>query len=543
MRHYRNLCIAVTACLCSALCFGLNGSGTSGDPYLIQSMDDFNEFRTSSSYWSGHVRLDCELDFAGTTFYGSCISYFSGVFDGNHQPIRNLKLDSSSETVGFFGSLYSAQVYDVEFVDPDVEGYERFGIVCGYAETSTIRNCTVTNMQMLVHRYGGGIAGYDSGSTISDCSVSGELTGYEDYGTESRCLGGILGYCFNGTVVEDCHSQITIKKYTAYHKLSSLGGLIGNLGLGQVRRCTSICTITGRYYIGGLLGESIRPDNIVEDCSAEATLEGYECVGGLIGRNGNSTTSNYVGGTVRRCSSKATVTSTNRFVGGLIGYNYAGAILQCRSESAVTGPSFVGGLMGTSNGQIQDCYAVGSVNGTSMSYGGLIGTTGAAIARCYAAVVLSGSTTMRGGLFGVLETAGNASSCFWDSQIQTTAGIQSIGDKKGTATNVYAKTTPEMKTQSTFTAYGWDFTNETANGSADIWRLCTDGAAYPRLSWEFPRSDMACPDGVGVEDLLVLSGQWLLTGLSPNTGADLSGDGSITLDDAAILSRAWLANP
>jgi len=543
MRHYRNVCIVVTACLCSTFCFGLNGFGTSGDPYLIQSMDDFNEFRTSSSFWSGHVRLDCELDFSGTTFYGACISYFSGVFDGNHQPIRNLRLDSSSEEVGFFGSLYSAKIYDVEFVDPDVEGYMQFGILCGYAETSTIHNCTVTNMQMLVHRYGGGIAGYDSGSTIVGCSVSGEITGYEDYGDESKYLGGILGYAYNTTIVEDCHSQITIKKYTAYHKLSSLGGLIGNLGLGQVRRCTSICTITGRYYIGGLLGESIRPDNIVEDCYAEANLSGYQCVGGLIGRNGNSTIVNNVGGTVRRCSSKATVTSTSQFAGGLIGYNYSGAILQCRSESAVSGPSIVGGLMGTSNGQIQDCYAAGSVNGTSMYYGGLIGTTGAAITRCYAAVVLTGSTTTRGGLFGTLETAGNASSCFWDSQIQTTAGIQSIGDKRGTATNVYAKTTSEMKTQSTFTAYGWDFTNETANGINDLWRMCTDEMVYPQLSCELPRQDMACPEGVGVEDLLVLSTRWLMTRLSPNTGADLSGDGSVTLDDAAILSRAWLANP
>ncbi len=445
--------------------------------------------------------------------------------------------------MGFFGSLYSAQVYDVDFVDPDVEGYERFGVVCGYAETSTIRNCTVTNLKMLVHRYGGGIAGYDSGSMLSGCSVSGEITGYEDYGDESLYLGGILGYAYNTTIVEDCHSQITIKKYMVPHKLSSLGGLIGNLGLGQVRRCTSICTITGRNYIGGLLGESIRPANIVEDCYAQANLSGYQCVGGLIGRNGNSTVSNNVGGTVRRCSSKAAVTSTSQFAGGLVGYNYAGSILQCRSDSAVSGPSIVGGLIGTSEGQIQDCYAAGSILGSGMYYGGLIGTTGAAITRCYAAVVLPDSAITRGGLFGTLETAGNASSCFWDSQIQTTAGIQSIGDKRGTATNVYAKTTPAMKTKSTFTAYGWDFANETANGSADIWRLCTDGAAYPRLSWEFPRADMACPDGVGVEDLLVLSAQWLLTGLSPNTGADLSGDGKVTLDDAAILSRAWLANP
>ena len=372
--HYAWSVLVVS--LLKAFCYGMSGSGTSGDPYLIGSMDDFNEFRSSSSYWAGHVRLDCELDFTDVTFYGSCISYFSGVFDGNHQPIRNLKFDNSSEAEGFFGSAYSAEIYDVDFIAPDAEGYMRFGILCGYAETSILRNCTVTDMKMTAHRYAGGIAGYDSGSTITGCVVSGEITGYEDYGDESRCLGGLIGYAWNGTVVEDCRSEITIKKYLVTHKLSSLGGLVGSLGQGEIRRCSSTCDITGRNYIGGITGESIWKTNIVEDCRVEATLSGYENVGGLIGRNGNSTVANNVGGTVRRCSSQSTVTCSSRFAGGLIGYNYAGAIYQCRSESAVSGPSFIGGLLGTGNGQVQDCYAAGSVDGTSMYNGGLIGTTG-----------------------------------------------------------------------------------------------------------------------------------------------------------------------
>ena len=112
-------------------------------------------------------------------------------------------------------------------------------------------------------------------------------------------------------------------------------------------------------------------------------------------------------------------------------------------------------------------------------------------------------------------------------------GIKDIGNKKGTATDIYPKTTAEMMTQSTFTAFGWDFTNETTNGVADLWRLCTDGTSYPRLSWEFPRQDLACPDGVGIEDLLVLSAQWRRLGLTPNTGPDFTGDGNILLDDLA----------
>jgi hypothetical protein len=543
MKRFRTAVSVIVILYCWSMVSAMPGSGTAEDPYRIQSMDDFDTIRADSMYWNSHIHLECELDFTDRTFYAECIEYFEGVFDGNHQPIRNLRIEAGTrENVGFFGSCYSAQIQNMNFITSNISGYRNVGILCGYAETSTFRDCTVTGMTMLAFQYAAGLIGKDYGSTVTGCTISGEITGYEDYGTESRCLGGLIGYTYDPTVVEDCHTQITIKKYMSTHKLSSLGGLIGTLGQGTVRRSSSICTLTGRNYVGGLLGESIRPTNVVEDCFAEATVSGVENVGGLIGQNGNSTATNNAGGTVLRCSSKSIVTCSSRFGGGLVGYNYSGPILQCRSDSTVTGNSFLGGLLGTGNGQVTDCYAVGSVNCTNMYYGGLIGTTGATIARCYAAVILSGSTSTRGGLFGTLETAGKASSCFWDSQIQTAAGIQSIGNKKGTATDIYSKTTAEMMTKATFTAYGWDFTNETANGTADLWRLCTDGAAYPRLAWEFPRQDLACPDGVGVEDLLVLSAQWLTAGLTPNTGPDLTGDGAVKLDDLAVFSSVWLKN-
>lgn len=543
MKRYRTLYCLVVVGLCSTLSFALPGSGTAEYPYRIQSLDDFDEFRNDSSFWDKHIRLDCELDLTGRIYYAALIESFEGVFDGNRQPIRNLRIDGGlREYVGFFGSSYYAEIRNMNFITPNVSGYKQVGILCGYSESSTIRDCAVTDMILFVHQYAGGIIGKDYGSTVTFCEVSGEITGYEDYGTESRNLGGLIGYTYDPTVVEDCHTQITIEKYMPTHKVNYLGGLIGDLGQGQVRRCTSVCTITGRYYIGGLLGESVRPTNVVEDCYAEATLSGVDNVGGLIGRNGNADTTNNGGGSVVRCSAKASI-QCNSYGGGLIGRNYKGSISRCGVNSSVTGASFVGGLIGSGNGSVQDSYALGTVNGTNQYFGGLIGTTGATIARCYAAVVLSGSTTVRGGLFGTLETAGNAASCFWDSQIQTEAGIKDIGNKKGTTTDIYPKTTAEMMTQSTFTAYGWDFTNETANGTADLWRLCTDGTAYPRLSWEFSRQDLACPDGVGVEDLLILSAQWLASGLTPNTGPDLTGDGKVMLDDLASFSSAWLTTP
>jgi len=43
--------------------------------------------------------------------------------------------------------------------------------------------------------------------------------------------------------------------------------------------------------------------------------------------------------------------------------------------------------------------------------------------------------------------------------------------------------TAEMQTASTFLEAGWDFADETANGTEDIWWILED-QGYPRLWWE-----------------------------------------------------------
>jgi len=65
--------------------------------------------------------------------------------------------------------------------------------------------------------------------------------------------------------------------------------------------------------------------------------------------------------------------------------------------------------------------------------------------------------------------------CFWDTQ--TSHQAKSTG---GTG-----KKTAEMHTAKTFLDAGWDFVDETANGTADTWWI-NEGKDYPRLWWELP---------------------------------------------------------
>ena len=78
-----------------------------------------------------------------------------------------------------------------------------------------------------------------------------------------------------------------------------------------------------------------------------------------------------------------------------------------------------------------------------------------------------------GGLVGTND-AGEIIGSFWDiarSGTSTSAG--------GTGLTV-----ARMRTLDTFLAVGWDFEDETDNGTADIWWL-REGLDYPRLWWEF----------------------------------------------------------
>jgi hypothetical protein len=113
--------------------------------------------------------------------------------------------------------------------------------------------------------------------------------------------------------------------------------------------------------------------------------------------------------------------------------------------------SGVGGLAGSNTGEVIDCFSTGSVTNTPWAGGAQPGS---------------------GGLVG-LNYSGSISSSFWD--IQTSGQMTSAG---GTGL-----TTAEMQTTSTFLEVGWDFVDETVNGTDDIWWIL-EGQDYPRLWWE-----------------------------------------------------------
>jgi len=245
-----------------------------------------------------------------------------------------------------------------------------------------------------------------------------------------------------------------------------VGALVAWNG-GTVTNCYSTGMISGDNNVGGLLGFNA---GIVTRSYSAGVITGDNSVGGLVGSSTGSLT---------YCHSTAVVNGTGGRVGGLAGSNN-GIITTSYSTGAVRGDDNLGGLVGWNSGDVTMSYSTGSVSGDS-DVGGLVGWNFRGnVTMSYSVGAVSGNEAV-GGLVGrgryesssgyVYE--GHTVRSFWD--METSGQTTSAG---GTG-----RTTAEMQTASTFLDAGWDFIDETENGTDDIWWIL-EGLDYPRLWWE-----------------------------------------------------------
>jgi hypothetical protein len=327
---------------------------------------------------------------------------------------------------------------------------------------------------------------------------------------------GLFGYTYNSSIKNLGLMNVFISSVG-----NNVGALVGR-NEGLISNCYATGAVKGGYYVGGLVGSQCA-NNTISLCYTADSVSGINYVGGLVGWNGGLLSACYATGS-------ASGTEVASRVGGLVGMNYAGLITNCYATGSInsTGEfSSVGGLVGNyDSGSLTKCYATGPVSGRYY-VGGLVGE------------------------MGILTI----SACFWDIQ---TSGINiGVGGPGIDPDGLKGKTTEEMQIRYTFTS--WNFTS--------TWAIC-EGTNYPRLQWQIPAGDWACPDGVNVEDLgilsacwmetvqarsdinaddavnladfMVLAQQWLITGCGLCGGADITGDGNVDELDLTMLAEQWL---
>ena len=174
--------------------------------------------------------------------------------------------------------------------------------------------------------------------------------------------------------------------------------------------------------------------------------------------------------------------SAANYSGALVGEtrndNGAATIRRCFVTGTMRGDTFSGGVVGylKENGTVSDTYFRGTVLLGSSLAGAFSGANqNATIENSYAVANVydrDGNDIYDNNGFTGYESEPTYSNNFFDSE----ASNQSTG------AGATAKTTAEMKTESTFVDAGWDFLGETANGSEDPWSIGSPvNAGYPYL--------------------------------------------------------------
>ncbi len=192
--------------------------------------------------------------------------------------------------------------------------------------------------------------------------------------------------------------------------------------------------ISGKNNVAALVGLN---RGIIFNVSTIGFTHGVNQVGGLVGRNN--------GGGILDCYSHGTVNGTSVRAGGLVGLNKNAAISRCWSTADVYGYSRVGGLVGLNdNGNISNSYSSGMAAAYQRFAGGLVANNTGDIYNSYSMGTIV-SPVKVGGL--VADNTGSVIGSYWDNQ---TSGLQNSDGGEGRYSN-------QMKREATF--IGWDFIN------------------------------------------------------------------------------------
>ncbi len=274
---------------------------------------------------------------------------------------------------------------------------------------------------------------------------------------------GLFGSLSGATITDLGFADVDIKGYNWVAALTS------NASDSTVTGCWVTGNVSAFQAVGGLIGQN--HNTKVEDCwtTANVTKEdnsGY--AGGLV--SWNST-----GSLVRRCWSKATVTSP-LYAGGLVGINWNGTVADSWSLANANGGSYAAALVGytTNNpgngtpGIIRNSWAGGKVTSSSASSGGITGRlrNDSIIVNSYSFATIVGAGS---GLAGGVDDPAKISKSFWD--------VEASGTAKGSGGK--GLTTAQMQQLSTYS--GWDF--------VQVWKKVSD-TSYPCLEWQ---ADETCP--------------------------------------------------
>jgi len=418
---------------------------------------------------------------------------FNGVFDGGGHVVRNLRIGTVGYGGGFlglFGCIGATGIVMNTVISNAVAGVEYCpyagGLLCG-KNRGLVQHCSVygeiVQISDAMMFYVGGVCGVNEG-VFAGCA--GEVT-FKLFGHEGHCLGGFVG--FTEGVISNAH---VLADFNQVADVLDIGGFSGFIDGGSVSGCSATmqAKCIGCENVGGFVGYNNRGSVLF--CSADSDLmcDQYSySVAGFCGHNESL---------IEGCSSLGRIYSDQNDqmpVGGFCASNEGDIKSSMSSCDIVSDDTIVGAAgfcVSIYDGSIENCFCVGQISSlTGIEYvsGFLSSCWRGRVSNCYSATKITseGYYSESSGFCRSVESS-TITNCFWDAD---TAGTSNSSGGVG-------KTTAEMQNQDTYMTAGWDFVNESGNGTNDLWIM----SGYPRLM------------GVGTDEFYSLS----IVGGAPSGG-------------------------
>ena len=370
IKHYSLGLLVVFALLLGALISAqpalakdgqMQGTGTEGDPYLIEDTKDLLAFaeevnkpnryepEADINIWA-ELMDDIDLnpsytynqltdqwtDAEGKAVEESKLEEwapiaddsdypYTGTFEGNGHTISGLFINNSSTNDDYFG-LFGVIGDGGNVTNLTVEGSVTVNIPEKFSGDLVIA---------------GGVTGMNLGN-VNNCTNKVNVT-VTDNKTIYTYVGGVSGVNYSN--VSNCSNQVTI---TATADAAQIGGVVGqNQSNGSIENCNNTGAVNGTgqdIYTGGVAGRNF---NTISKCYNTGAVSGATA-GGVAGANSSANNSS----TVTSCYNTGMVTASSEgaTIGGVVGANSngstSGTVNGCYYLNTVAG-SAIGDSSGT----------------------------------------------------------------------------------------------------------------------------------------------------------------------------------------------------
>lgn len=392
-------------------------------------------------------------------------SYYYGKYYGNNHTISGIY---GSE--GLFSYCDGAEIRDLGIINSYITPSSISGAIIESAKNNTIlENCYSEATIKSGYNYIGGLIGKaESGAIVRKCYNKGKVSGGEctggliGYGSNVKiedsynvgaikgydCTGGISGFLTDNSSIKNCCN--IGKSIDGYEKVAGISGVIHDT---TVSNCYNVTNINGSYgYVAGIAGEGsgrnvsitkcynignitgsdhfvagivgtvtyYSETNIVSNCYNKGNVEGRVEVAGIVGR-----------GTANYCYNTGEVTGSQE-IGGIIGRNQnenTTCMYLYNAGNVTATSSYIGGIIGMSDGTINHSYNIGNIISSYRYAGGIVGYNYGTISYCYNSGLIDGKS-YAGGIAGS-NSSGSISGSYYKTD------TASKGTGSGTDSGAY----------------------------------------------------------------------------------------------------------